>query len=1431
MNDHRKKQNSENDALGFLREGGEMAERIRAFDWSTTPIGPAESWSPALRMAIQLMLSNRLPMLLWWGPEYVSIYNDPYRPVLGNKHPWGLGRPVSECWQEIWHVLRPLIDIPFQGGPATWNEDILLVINRYGFNEETHWLIAYSPVPDESAPNGIGGVLATVYETTAKELSERRMTALRDLANHRGEAKTAEEACAAAAKTLETYSQDIPFALLYLAEPDGKYARLVATAAVGTEQGIALQIVDLEAVGSVWPLAEAKQTMQPQAVTDLHARFEFIPAGPWPDPPQTALVFPISSGKPHEPAGFFITGISSHLSLDDPYRGFLELVTTQIGTAIANARAFEEEKRRAESLAELDRAKTTFFSNVSHEFRTPLTLILGPLDDAIRETDDGRLRDQLLTLQRNALRLQKLVNTLLDFSRIEARRVQVSYQPVDLAALTNDLASNFRSACEKAGLEMIADCNPLSEPVYVDVEMWEKIVLNLISNAFKFTLKGRIEITLRSSGEYAELVVRDTGVGIPADQMPRLFERFHRVEGVTGRSQEGSGIGLALVRELVRLHGGEIRAESEVGAGTSFIVTMPFGTAHLPGKQVAHQLGVQSTGLRAGQYVDEVLRWLPDATTEDQTTTLIGEVELTTKSIDQAVGHRPRIVLADDNVDMRQYLQRILSPHYHVEAVPDGREALQAIRRELPDLVLTDVMMSDIDGFDLLKALRSDPRTNALPIVMLTARAGEESRVEGMEAGADDYLVKPFSARELLARIGAHTQIAHLRRQVNDTIRESEERFRALVHASSDVVYRMSADWSEMRFLQGREFIPDTNEPSQTWLEKYIHPGDQAHVLEVIQTAVRDRCVFELEHRVLRVDNSIGWAFSRAIPMLDDRGEIIEWFGMASDVTPRKEGEVKLREGGERMRLLWEAAAVLLTTDDPDTMLQQLFHKIGPQLKLDTYFNFMVNESGTGLKLASCIGIPKETVRSIQHLAFGQAICGTVAVRREPLTATFIQESDDPKVQLVKSFGIRAYACNPLMTGGELLGTLSFASRTRDEFDPEELDFLQTICRYVTAAYERLRLIGKLQDADRRKDEFLATLAHELRNPLAPIRNGLEILQLDGTTEQMAAEARGMMERQLAQMVRLINDLLDLSRISRGKIELKKERVELAKVIQYAVETSRPVIEQADHKLVIKLPNSAIFVNADSTRLVQIFSNLLNNAAKYTERNGRIELTLQRTNNEAVISVKDNGVGIPANMLPKVFDMFTQVDRDLERSQGGLGIGLSIVKRLVEMHGGRVEAKSEGRGMGSEFAVRLPVETSSALSSDGDGRARKASGRRRIMVVDDNYDAAISLAMMLELMGNVTKTAHDGIEALEVAAVFRPDLIFLDIGMPRLDGHETAKRIRGESWGEDIVLVALTGWGQDKDRRKSQEVGFNLHVVKPIEPAVLQAVLSSLSTA
>lgn len=890
--------------------GGELGRLMEQTDWSATPLGPVDCWSPALRMMVRFLLANRFPQLLWWGPQFCSIYNDAYVPILGTKHPWALGQPVSEVWKEIWHVLKPLIETPFHGGPATWMEDIPLEVNRRGFMEETHFTIAYSAVPDEAAPDGIGGVIATVHEITDKIVSDRRVHALRDLGAGSGEPKSAEEACAIIGETLSPYSKDIPFLLLYLLNDKHEIAQRACCLAADSSDRACPESIRLDAAGDeIWPLSAVRTSEQLQLVHDLKARFDKVPRGPWTDPPTTAAVLPIRSNVQHQLAGFMVAGLSSRIAFEENYRGFLELMSTQIATTIANARAYEEERRRSQALAEIDRAKTVFFSNVSHEFRTPLTLMLGPLEDAL--TSDalaGGQRDRIALAHRNALRLLKLVNSLLDFSRIEAGRVQAVYEPIDIAGVTQETASVFRSAMEKAGLQYSVSCEDAEHPVYVDREMWEKILLNLVSNAFKFTLDGRVEVTLARVRDGVQLTVRDTGVGIPEQELPHIFERFHRVQNTRARTYEGTGIGLALVHELVRLHGGTVRVESAIDQGSAFHVVIPTGKAHLPPERVQAARDQSSTALSAEAYVDEAERWLTRPTEDIVRESVVPGFATPPPRVQS--GRRELVVVADDNADMRAYLTHLLCGAYDVHTVSDGLQVLDAVHQLKPALVLTDMMMPGLDGFGVVHSIRGEPSVSSTPVILLSARAGEESRVEGLQTGADDYLVKPFSARELLARVESHIALSRFRRESESRIRLSEERFRAFVEASSDVVYRMSADWTEMRQMFGNDFLADTIDPDGDWLRKYIHPDDRKLLLDTVSGAIRTKSVFQLEHRVLREDGTVGWTFSRAIPILDIEGNISEWFGAASDITLRKTTEEALVKS-EKMATLGRMAATI----------------------------------------------------------------------------------------------------------------------------------------------------------------------------------------------------------------------------------------------------------------------------------------------------------------------------------------------------------------------------------------------------------------------------------------------------------------------------------------------------------------------------------------
>ncbi|HEY7494020.1 MAG TPA: histidine kinase dimerization/phospho-acceptor domain-containing protein, partial [Candidatus Tectomicrobia bacterium] len=519
---------------------------MRAFDWSATPLGAVARWPQSLQTAVSICLASRFPIVIYWGAEYITLYNDAYSEILATKHPWALGRSAREVWAEIWDVIGPMLDGVMATGHATWSDDLLLILGRRGYPEECYFSFSFSPVRVEHGR--IGGVFTAVTETTQRVLGERRLRTLRDLAEGASQAKSGAEACQMAAAIVAGNPADLPFILLYLLDIEGKRAQLMGMTGLVPDTPASPLFVELAASGEApnqWPLGHVARTAQAEIVPDLAERFGLLPGGPWPESPHTALILPIAAPTQGPLAGLLVAGVSPRRAFDDDYRSFLVLVAGHIATAIANARAYEEERKRAEALAELDRAKTAFFSNVSHEFRTPLTLMLGPVEDLLA-TPEGTVvpehRELLTMVQRNGLRLQRLVNALLDFSRLEAGRMQAVYEPTDLATVTADLASTFRSACERAGLRLVVDCPALPAPVYVDRDMWEKIVLNLVSNAFKFTFDGEIAVSLRPVGDAVELAVRDTGIGIPAAEIPHLFERFHQVAGAHGRTHEGTGI-------------------------------------------------------------------------------------------------------------------------------------------------------------------------------------------------------------------------------------------------------------------------------------------------------------------------------------------------------------------------------------------------------------------------------------------------------------------------------------------------------------------------------------------------------------------------------------------------------------------------------------------------------------------------------------------------------------------------------------------------------------------------------------------------------------------------------------------------------------------------------------------------------------------------
>ena len=774
-----------------------MGAYMRSFDWSATLLGPVQQWPQSLRTSVSTCLNSRFAILIWWGPDLVMLYNDAYRDIIAAKHPAALGHPGRECWPEIWHIIGPMLEGVLQRGEATWSHDLLLLLERNGYPEECYFTFSYSPIRDESG--GIGGVFTPVNETTEHVIGERRLRTLRDLATRASSARNIREACGAAAETLAGNPYDIPFAALYLFDDARASAALVGSAGLEAGSAVAPNLTLLAEMSE--PLSGAVRSSRMSVIDGLADTMGPLPGGAWGTPSCSSVVLPIVMPGQSTSMGFVLAGISPRKRLDQNYRTFFELVGGHISTAVADARAHEEERKRAEALAEIDRAKTVFFSNVSHEFRTPLTLMLGPIEAMLERARPATTvgGEELQLVHRNGMRLLKLVNTVLDFSRIEAGRIRAAYERTELGTFTADIASAFRSAMERAGLEFNIDCPPLAQPAYVDRDMWEKIVLNLVSNAFKFTLQGSVAVRLRSAGGRLDLSVEDTGTGIPENELPHIFDRFHRVEGAHGRTHEGSGIGLALVQELAKLHGGTVRVETAAGKGSRFVVSIPEGREHLPVSPSESPQIVGSTGIAASAYVEEALRWLPETERPAESVQLFASDSVQAPHVQTTTG---RILLADDNADMRGYVRRLLGDHYEVQAVSNGVEALAAARLHPPDLILTDVMMPGLDGFGLLRELRASESTNTIPVILLSARAGEDARVEGLEAAADDYMVKPFTARELQARVGAHLAMGRLRREAAERERglradaeTAHERVATILESISDAFVALDADW------------------------------------------------------------------------------------------------------------------------------------------------------------------------------------------------------------------------------------------------------------------------------------------------------------------------------------------------------------------------------------------------------------------------------------------------------------------------------------------------------------------------------------------------------------------------------------------------------------------------------------------------------------
>jgi PAS domain S-box-containing protein len=1429
-------------SLGWLAGGGETGALIRAKNWSATPLGAPDTWPPNVKAAVSICLNARVPIALWLGPELRLVYNDTYIPFLGEtKHPAILGAPGREAWREIWATIEPMHD-EVAAGRATSVEDVQLFFARRLPREEVYVSWGYSPI---LAADGftIEGTFDACTETTAKVVGERRLATLRDLGARSLEQRTAEVACRDAAEVLHGNPLDIPFAAIYLLDEEGTSARRVAGTRLGDCSTVFPNnhpVIDGSAASGPWPLSRVAETSRSCQIFDLPGTVGIFPAGPWPDPVETAFILPLPAPTQPRPAGFLIAGVSPRRVLDSSYRSFLELVAGHIATNIADARAFEAERKRAEALAEIDRVKTAFFSNVSHEFRTPLTLMMSPIEEILAKPAGEFLpgnRELLEIAHRNSLRLLRLVNTLLDFARVEAGRIQANYEPLDLAALTADVASNFRSACERAGLMLDIDCPPLGEPVYVDREMWEKIVLNLLSNAFKFTLQGRIGLTIRADGTKIRLAVSDTGVGIPVAELPRLFERFHRIESQRGRTHEGTGIGLALVQELVRLHGGDIEVESAVGRGTTFAVTVPLGQAHLPADRISASQSLASTAVGADAFVEEALRWLP---TKGDVVPLAEDVteHLARHSPAPTEDERARVLLADDNADMRDYVSNLLSSRWEVDAVADGQAALDTARHRKPDLVLADIMMPRLDGIDLLSALRRDPELCDVPVILLSARAGEEAQVEGLKAGADSYLVKPFSARELVARVDSSLALARLRGDELAAMSRLHELSTQLT-AASDLPSLLREVLDATIELQGAHFGDVQLYDSETrTLEIVAQRGFQRESLDHFGRVDADEgsaCGLALKHRtrILIEDVNLdadfaphrgiaaaaGFRAVQSTPLFhrDSREPV----GVLSTYfrRPHRPSARDLRLTDLYARQAADVISFRLTEQrlgESETRLQAAVDL----LKLGRYaWDPRTNELQWDDALRAMWGLPAGA--HVDYVVWREGVHPNDVARVEAA----MQQCVDPKGDglydieyrvIGKTDGVERWIATR--------GQTQFKNGKPDSFYGVAIDItnrkriesrleriveartreLEAVNRQLRSQIEQREIAEAAVQQLQRLDaigQITSGVAHDFNNLLSVVLTNARLLsrKLLGPDDQEGLE---LISAAAERGAKLTAQLLAFSR----KQRLEPQAVDLnSKIAEMSNLLGITLGGTAQLKIILAPHLWPALV--DPTQIELIVLNLVINARDAMQSGGTLTLETSNASIEhepmrpgdpppgdyVVLAVCDTGIGIPGDVLPRVFEPFFTT----KETGKGSGLGLAQVFGFAKQSGGGVHIDTRV-GEGTSVKVFLPrAELAKADQNMQLAEARQdrqVRSKLNVLVVDDDNAVLKSATKMLASLGYAAVAAESGGEALKLIASERDfDLVLADFAMPEMNGVELARAIR--TIRPNLPVILVIGYG------------------------------------
>ena len=1330
------------DAWKFLAGGGEMGALLRDLDWAAHALGDPAAWPQSLKTAIRIMLTSSQPIWIGWGQELYFFYNDAYQSIIGGKHPRAVAQPAKIVWQEIWDDIGPMLAQAMTGIEGTYVEEQLLIMERNGYPEETYYTFSYSPIPDDDATPG--GIICANTDDTERVIGQRQLALLRELADRCANARSWADVCRSSAQALQQNPYDLPFALIYMGETENAPLRLLASAGLTPEQGSVAHLLERDA-SLPWPVGRAFASSEVLTVTDLQNRLAgAVPAGAWTRPPAQAAVLRIAPTGEIGPSGLLVAGLNPFRIFDEAYADFLGLVAGQIGAAIANANAYEQERKRAEALAELDRAKTTFFSNVSHEFRTPLTLMLGPLEESLANSANlpADEVERIKLIQRNSSRLLKLVNTLLDFSRIEAGRTQAIFQPTDLCAFTTELASNFRSATERAGLALRIDCAAQAELVHVDREMWEKIVLNLLSNAFKFTFDGEIRVHLTQANGHAVLEIGDTGTGIPASQLPRLFDRFNRIDGAKGRSFEGSGIGLALVKELVELHGGTITAESVEGAGSIFRVSIPLGSVHLPAQQVREADVAQPATTRARPYVEEALSWLPDIGGGQMPG---GEEAVLGGEPAGARHRRAKILLADDNADMRTYLTRLLQARHECVAVGDGEAALEQLRGGHFDLMLTDAMMPRLDGFGLLKAIRSDAALRDLPVIMLSARAGEESSVEGIAAGADDYLTKPFSARELIARIDGALAMAQIRRERNQALAEEAQTLESLNRIGNTVA-------AELDLGRAVQVVTDaatelTGAAFGSFFYNVLNEEGESYMLYTLSGVPREafsRFPMPRNTRVFAPTFS-GEGIVRSDDILSDPryGHNDPHFGMPK-------GHLPVRS--------YLAAPVISRSGE---VLGGLF--------------FGHPEPGIFSDRAErlVVGIAAQAAIAIDNARLYQAAQSEIAARKR--TESALRASEDKLLQLNQTLEERV------------------AERTTELADANE--------ELRKEAKERERVEAALRHSQKMEavGKLTGGIAHDFNNLLQVVGGNLQLLAKDvagqAKPEQrvrnaLAGVSRGAkLASQLLAFGRrqpLAPKVVNLGRLLRNLDDLLRralgEGIEIETVIGAGLWNTLVDPAQVENALLNLAINARDAMNGHGRLTIEAGNASLSD--EYARAHDEVT-----PGQYVMLAVTDTGTGMTPEVKERAFEPFFTTKPEGQ----GTGLGLSMVYGFARQSNEHIKIYSE-LGQGTTIRLYLPRAAQPEDIAINVESGPVVGGTETVLVVEDDDEVRHTVVDLLTELGYHVLKARDAQSGLAIIESGMPiDVLFTDVVMPGpLRSPELARQARERL--PEIAVLFTSGY-------------------------------------